>query len=342
MMVRVIVSLMVTISLVACGAPVPTAAPAATAVPTAVAVGAAPPANLKVLAAETFLADIAQNVAGDRLVVESLIPIGVDPHGFQPAPADVARVAESTVLIVNGAGFEEFLDELLANAGGERTVIAASDGLTMRTPTEGEVPADEHGHGDEEPKEGEGEHQDDAHGHEGDPHFWLDPISVVTYVENIRKGLSAVDPAGAAIYAANAAAYTAQLQALDAEIRAQVEQIPAADRKLVTNHESFGYYADRYGFQIVGTIVPSVSPSASPSAQELAELVEHVRSANAKAVFLETGTNPQLAEQLAAETGMMVVSDLFTHSVSAADGPAPTYLAMIRYNTQKIVDALTS
>lgn len=281
----------------------------------------------KVLAAETFLADVAQNIAGDRLTVAALIPRGVDPHGFQPTPADVKKVADSQVLIVNGGGLEEFVEELLQNAGGERTVIEASAGLTMR-----ETPEDDHTHEEKEASA--------SHDHEGDPHFWLDPVSVIKYAENIRDGLSQADPAGASVYAANADAYIAKLNDLHTWINAQVQQVPEASRKLVTNHESFGYFTDRYGFQMVGTIIPSVSTGAAPSAQELAALVEHIREADARAVFLETGANPQLARQLAQETGIKVVTDLFTHSITDATGAAPTYLDMMRYNVKTIVDAL--
>jgi ABC-type Zn uptake system ZnuABC Zn-binding protein ZnuA len=262
---------------------------------------------------------MAQNVAGDRMRVEALLPIGVDPHSFEPTPGDVARVAEADVIIANGAGIEGFIDALLQSAGGQRLLIVASDGLASRTPQAGEA-------GDPS--------------HAGDPHFWLDPNNAIHYVENIRDGLSRADPAGAAGYARNAAAYTGQLEELDRWIAAQVAQVSAGRRLLVTNHESFGYFADRYGFRIVGAIVPSVSSGASPSAQQLADLVGAVRAAAAPAIFLETGANPQLANQIAAETGIRVVTGLYTHSTSAPDGPAPTYIAMLRYNTQAIVVAL--
>ncbi len=283
---------------------------------------AAPPtpaqASLKVIATETFLADIAQNVAGDRLKVETLIPAGTDPHTFEPTPGDVRRIAESRVLIVNGAGLEEFLDRLLQNAGGERLVIEASKGLQSRALEE---------------------HAAHEHAHASDPHFWLDPNNVIQYAENIRAGLSQADPAGAATYAANARAYTAQLKELDQWIAEQVKQIPPEHRLLVTNHESFGYFADRYGFRVIGTIVPSVSTGASPSAQQLAELINQIKTAKAKAIFLETGTNPQLAQQIAQETGLRVVTDLYTHSIGAG-GTAPTYIEMMRHNVKRIVEAL--
>lgn len=280
---------------------------------------ATPKTSPRVLAVETFLADIAQNVAGTRARVDALIPAGVDPHGFEPTPADVRQVADSQVLIVNGAGLEEFLTKLLANAGGKRIVVEASAGLASRKPAANEVLDPDH---------------------QGDPHFWLDPNNVTQYAENIRDGLSQADPAGAPTYQANAEAYSAQLKSLDAWIAEQVKPIPPERRLLVTNHESLGYFADRYGFRIVGTIIPSVSSDASSSAQQLAALVNQIKSAKAQAIFLETGTNAQLAKQIAPEAGIKVVSELYTHSLTNAQGPAPTYLGMMEYNTRTIANAL--
>jgi len=280
---------------------------------------ATPKTSLRVLAVETFLADIAQNVAGTRARVDALIPAGVDPHGFEPTPADVRQVADSQVLIVNGAGLEEFLTKLLANAGGKRIVVEASAGLASRKPAANEVLDPDH---------------------QGDPHFWLAPNNVTQYAENIRDGLSQADPAGAPTYQANAEAYSAQLKSLDAWIAEQVKPIPPERRLLVTNHESLGYFADRYGFRIVGTIIPSVSSDASSSAQQLAALVNQIKSAKAPALFLETGTNPQFAKQIAPEAGIKVVSELYTHSLTNAQGPAPTYLGMMEYNTRTIANAL--
>ena len=271
----------------------------------------------KALAVETFLADIARSVAGDRLVVESLIPVGVDPHGFEPTPKDAKKVAECVILIVNGAGFEEFLNKLLENVGGKRSVIVAAAGLAPR-----DARPDEEGR------------------HETDPHFWLDPNHVIKYVQNIRDGLVSADPGGAPEYARNAESYIAKLRALDAWIRGQVVQVPEKDRLLVTNHESLGYFADRYGFTIVGTIVPSVSTGASPSAKQLVAIIDAVKKTGARAIFLETGTNPKLARQLAQETGIKVVERLYTHSVSGPGGDAPTYIDMIRFNTRAVVGAL--
>jgi len=251
------------------------------------------------------------------------MPLGADPHSFEPTPQDVARVADSDVLIINGVGFEEFLTPLLQNAGGKRRMIEASSGLTLRTATTGETSSFE-----------------EDHAHDRDPHFWLNPINTIRYVENIRDGLSQADPTGKDIYTRNAEAYITQLNDLDAWITAQVAQIPAEQRLLVTNHESLGYYADRYGFRVVGAIIPSVSTNSSPSAKQLAALIDQIKASGAPAIFLETGSNPQLAQQIAHETGVKVVSDLYTHSVSAPDGPASTYMGLMRYNTQQIIEAL--
>jgi manganese/iron transport system substrate-binding protein len=163
----------------------------------------------------------------------------------------------------------------------------------------------------------------------------------VRYVQNIRDALSRVDPAGEKIYGANADAYIRQLRELDAWIAGQVAAIPAEKRLLVTNHESFGYFADRYGFRIVGTVIPSVSTEASPSARQLVQLVDGLKASGARAVFVEAGGNPQLARQVAQEAGIPVVTELYTHSLTDGSGPAPTYLDLMRYDVKTIVDALT-
>ena len=274
---------------------------------------------LDVVASTSFLADIAQNVAGDRFQVQSLVPRGTDPHAFEPAPSDLREVAGADLVIINGGGLEGTLLTTLESAVGSSTIVDASAGLTSRSPRPGE-PALASG--------------------ETDPHFWLDPDLVKTYVENIEAAFSKADPAGAATYAANAAAYTGKLDALDAWIRRQVAQIPPADRELVMDHASHGYFADRYGFTIVGTVIPSATTGESPTARQLSDLVQTIRAAGVKAIFVEASENPQLAEQIGAETGVKVVTDLLDHSLTAPDGPAPTYIDMMKYDTRLIVEAL--
>jgi ABC-type Zn uptake system ZnuABC Zn-binding protein ZnuA len=270
-----------------------------------------------VVADTSYLADIAQNVAGDRMTIGSLLPSGSDPHSFEPSPGDARVIAESRAVIINSYGLSPLVDDLMASAGGPGLlVIEAAAGLAGRVPQEGEAASGED---------------------EIDPHFWLDPTKVIHYVENIRKGLTAVDPAGAETYRLNAESYTLTLRKLDAWIQEQVDTVPVERRLLVTNHESFGYFADRYGFRIVGSVFPSTGGEGTPSAQQLAALIENIEATGAPAILLETGSNPDLAAQLARETGAKVVTDLHTHTLSE---DAPTYVDMMRWNVERIVEAL--
>jgi ABC-type Zn uptake system ZnuABC Zn-binding protein ZnuA len=276
--------------------------------------------DLKVVATTSFLRDIAQNVAGKQFQVGELIPIGVDPHEWQPAPSDLVTVEGSDLVIVNGGGLEGTLLKDVQNAGGGAQIVTASSGLAARVPRPGEP-----GYGQST---------------EVDPHWWLDPIDVVTYVDNVRDAFAAADPAHAAAYRANAAAYSRKLKALDAWIRAQVATVPAANRVLVMNHLSHGYFADRYGLRVAGAVIPSVSSGETVSAKQMAGLVKTIETQHVKAIFVEIEENPGLADQIAAEAHVKVVTDLLDHSLTPADGPAPTYLAMMRYDTRVIVDGL--
>ena len=266
-----------------------------------------------VLTSTTILADIARNVAGDQLVTQSLLPFGTDPHSYQPVPQDTKKINQSKVLIVNGADYERSLEPLLANAGDKKELIEASTGLRVLT--------------------------DPANDQEVDPHLWLDPNNVIVYVENIREGLAQFNPDGADVYQANARAYITQLQELDAWINGQVAQIPPQRRVLVTNHDALEYFAQRYGFKVVGAVVPGFSSEASPSAQEMADLIDRVKLFEAPAIFLDASDNPSLAQQIATETGVKVVTDLHLESLTEG-APASTYIDMMRDNVTKIVEAL--
>jgi zinc/manganese transport system substrate-binding protein len=275
------------------------------------------PANSgpKVLATETFLGDITQNVAGERLKIETLLPVTVDPHEFQPVPQDVIKISQSQVLIINGVGYESWLTNELENSGGQRLVIVASEGLTPNP-------------------DPSGEHID------GDPHMWMNPLNVVHYVENIRDGLIQADPQGKDAYSANADAYIASLKDLDGWVRNEVSQLPTTKRLLVTNHDALGYFAQAYGFTVVGAVIPSVTDEASTSAKEMADLIDTIKSSGVPAIFLDISENPELAQQVATESGAKVVTDLYVETLSAPDGPAPTYIEMIKHDVTVIVDAL--
>jgi ABC-type Zn uptake system ZnuABC Zn-binding protein ZnuA len=264
-----------------------------------------------ILTSTTILADITRNIAGDHFQVDSLLPIGVDPHSYQATPQDLAKISNSKLLIVNGDKYEQFLTPLLENAGGKKTVVVASAGITPRT--------------------------DAQHGM--DPHMWLDPNLVITYAQNIRDALINIDPAGEATYKSNADSYIAKLKELDAWISQQINQIPVEKRLLVTNHEAFGYFAQRYGFKVVGTVIESFSSDASPSAGQLAALIDQIKLSQAPAIFLDASDNSVLAQQIADETGVRVVTDLHLESLTNG-APATTYIDMMKDNVSKIVDAL--
>jgi ABC-type Zn uptake system ZnuABC Zn-binding protein ZnuA len=273
--------------------------------------------GFSVVAVESYLADITRVIAGDGVTVTSLIQAGMDPHTFEPTPRDIVAISESRLLIINGAGLESWLSKMVDLKSITVPVIDASSGITPRTPSSGEL-VDE----------------------SIDPHFWLNPINVKTYTRNIRDALIEMDPAGRDQYENNAEAYLIRLDNLDTWIALQVAGIPPENRLLVTNHESFGYFADRYGFQIIGTIIPSVSTGAMPTAQQLTDLIQKIKTAHARAIFLEAGTNPELAQTIANETGVTIVTGLLTHSLTGPDGPADTYIDMMKYDTLLIVDAL--
>lgn len=268
-----------------------------------------------VMATESFLGDIAQNVAGSRIKIVTLLPVTVDPHEYQPKPEDVTRLAQAQVLIINGLGYEAWLQKTLDSLGGQRQVIVATNGLVPTPDPSGQHP-------------------------EGDPHMWMNPLDTVNYVDQIRDGLIQADPAGKDVYTRNADAYIVKLQALDQWVKNQVNQLPVEKRLLVTNHDALGYFAKAYDFKIVGAIIPSVTTDASPSAQQLAGLIDTIRRSGAPAIFLDIGENQNLAQQIASETDVKVITDLYVESTSGPSGPASTYIDMIKYDTTLILDAL--
>lgn len=266
--------------------------------------------GLSVVATTSLIGDAARRVGGSRVTVRVLLPIGADPHAYDPRPQDVAALANAQIVLVNGFDLEATLQPLLADA---KNVVVVSDGI------------------DALPFAGE----------EGglDPHVWQDPNNVIVWTRNIADAFAQADPAHADEYQVNAEKYIAELTSLDAWIRERVAEIPEANRKLVTDHEAFGYFAARYGFEQVGTVVPSLSTGAAPSARELAALEDAIRSSGVKAVFVGSTVSPDLSRRVADDTGVRLVS-LFTGSLSAAGGGAETYLDMIRYNVNAIVEAL--
>jgi ABC-type Zn uptake system ZnuABC Zn-binding protein ZnuA len=287
--------------------------------------------RLRVVATTSIVADVVSRVGDDLIDLSRLMPLGVDPHAFEPTPQDAAAVSEANVIFINGAGLELFMDDLLQAAESQTPVIAVSRGIEL-------LPAGAHEHDEE--GEGDEDHAEvDDHGDEMDSHTWFDPNNVKTWVANIEGALSRLDPANAEAYAANARAYADELDALDSWIREQVDGIPEDRRKLVTDHAVFTYFVEAYEFEQVGVIMPGASTLSEPSAQALADLINEVEAQEIPAIFVSSTVNPRLANQVARETGVEVVA-LYTGSLSPQDGPADTYLDFMRYDVTQIVDAL--
>lgn len=301
-------------------------------------------APLKVIATFSVLGDLIQAVGGDAIQLTTLIGPGVDAHTYDPSPADLALLEQADVIVENGLEFEPWLDNFLDSTSFQGERIVASDGITPRH-------ADEDGHEHEEDAEDHDEegHEDEAHHEEGhahgenDPHIWHSVPNAIVMVENIRDGLLAADPDRAAVYEANAEAKIADLHALDAWVKEQVAALPEDRRKLVTSHDTFGYFANTYGFEIVGTALGSLSTeTGDPSARQIAELVAQIQAAGVPAIFAENVTNPALMEAIAAEAGVALAPPLYSDALGAPGTPGDTYDGMMRSNVTTIVEALAA
>jgi zinc/manganese transport system substrate-binding protein/manganese/iron transport system substrate-binding protein len=293
-----------TVLVAVCGGDARSSAPAGSARPSAEANA------LRVVTTTTVFADIVAAVGGTRANVRSIIPPGVGPEDYEPKPDDAKSLADAQLIISNGVGLDDFLKRLIASgSGGTTPRLVLGDGLRTI----------------------------DVDG-EPNPHFWLDPTIVKTgYLPKIVEALTALSPADRPTFEANAAAYGKVLDALDAELLAQVATIPAANRKLVTFHDAFPYFARHFGFELVGVVVANVGQE--PNAAELAALVEKVKAAGVKAVFSEAQFNPKLSETLADEAGIKnVVTSLYNDALGPA--PADSYPGMMRWNVSQIVEAL--
>ena len=268
------------------------------------------PGAIRVVTTTTVFADIVRSVGGSRADVHSIIPPGVGPEDYEPKPDDARLLADAQLIVSNGVGLDDFLNRLLeSGSGGKTPRLVLGEGI--------------------DPILVDGE---------PNPHFWLDPTLVKTgYLPKVVTALSALAPADATTFQANAAAYGTQLDALDTELKAKVETIPPANRKLVTFHDAFPYFARHFGFELIGVVVANVGQE--PNAAELAALVQKVKAAGVKAVFSEAQFNPKLAQTLADEAGIRtVVTTLYNDALGPA--PADSYPGMMRWNVDKIVEAL--
>jgi zinc/manganese transport system substrate-binding protein len=271
-------------------------------------------AQVSAVASFSVLADMVRRVGGGLVSVISLVPANGDAHIWQPTAADSRALSEAALLVENGLGLEGWMARLDQASGFRGVRVIASHGVIARTMREGtEISID--------------------------PHAWQNPRNGVIYAHGIARGLAAADPAHAETYRANADAYIAEIEAADTWIASQFAPIPMAARRIITTHDAFGYYGDRYGITFLA--VEGLSTDAEPSAKAIAGLVAQVKREKARTVFLENMTDPRLAQMLARETGATLSGPLYSDALSPPDGPAANYLAMLRYNTGFFVRAMT-
>ena len=257
--------------------------------------------KIPVVVSFSILGDLVRVLGGERVTVTALVGTDQDAHVFEPKPSDARGLLGAKLFVVNGLGFEPWADMLAASAGYQGTVVVASAGVRAR-------PAD--------------------------PHAWQDPSNVVLYVRNIAAALSRLDPGGAATYHTNTAAYEKELQALDAWVAQQFARIPPAQRKVVTSHDAFAYFAARYNIQFLAA--QGINTHAEPSAKQVAQLIQQIQREKIKAVFVENMGHRQLIAQIGKDTGATVGASLYSDALSAPDKPGATYLQMVRHNVTQL------
>lgn len=267
--------------------------------------------TLSVVATMSVFAEFAEAVGGDLVSVETLVPVGGDPHTFEPVPSDAAKIARADVVLDNGLGLSPWFEPLATNAEGELVILTERLAADAR-----------------------------ARGGEVDPHLWMVPPFVADgYVPAIEEAFARADPRHAEVYAANAARYREELAALDARLAARIATIPPANRKLVTSHDAYSYFADHYGLKVVGTAA-GVTTEQEPSARAIRALIDEVRAQDVPAVFLETTVNPALIERVGLDAGVAIGAPLYGDSVGEPGSGAETYVGMMEANVEAIVEAL--
>lgn len=264
---------------------------------------------LRVVATTAVLADFVKEVGGTRVTLSTIMKAGVDAHDFEPSPADLEAIRGADLILKNGAGLEAWIDSTIASARPRAPVIDASEGVVITNKN---------------------------------PHIWLDPRRARIMVTNVARALERVDPEGRPTYVANLDAYVARLDTLDASIAARIAALK--DKKIVTNHDAFGYYIERYGLEFIGSILPSFDTSVELSSREVQELVAHIKAASVRAIFSEAQIPAHTAETVAREAGVRVVSGdsaLYGDGLGPPGSPASTYIDMMNHNTEAIVAGLS-
>jgi ABC-type Zn uptake system ZnuABC Zn-binding protein ZnuA len=269
--------------------------------------------RLHVVATTVQIGALAKEVGGVNISLVTLLKPGVDPHSFEPTPSDLKSIKSADVILANGLGLDDFLESALKGAGGGKQIVIVSEGVTVRR------------------KEGQAE---------PDPHIWQNPISVKRMAENVAEAFAARDATNGTLYRERAVAYSAILDETDRQIVAIIDSIPAANRKMVTDHDAFGYFIERYGLAFVGAVIPGVSTQGEPSAKEIAALTDLIKREGVRAIFAEGTVDPKVAREIAKDTGVKIVGDLYGDSLGAPGSGAETVHGMLLANAKKIAEAL--
>ena len=272
--------------------------------------------TLQVATSFSILEDLVKNVGGARVSIANFVPRNGDAHGYQPSAQDVKALSQAKIVFTSGLGLEAWFSRLVKSAGNKATVIELSKGLTANKFSEGEEKG------------------------EFDPHVWWNPINVIYYIKTIRDALIKADPASKETYSSNAAKYSRQLADLDVWAKLEIGKIPSLNRKIVTNHDALGYLAARYGFVVIGTVIPGGTTERAPSAKEIANLIRLIKQQKVKAIFTENIVNPKLAQAIARETGATIAPALYTDALGEIGSSGETYLKAFRHNIQTLLTAL--
>ncbi len=278
--------------------------------------------ELEVVATTTQIGDFVREVGGDAVEVEQMLQPNSDPHDYEPRPADVVSVAAAKLVFASGDGLDEWIEEVVSDSGGEATIVDLGGVVPVRLG-------------------GEAEHGEEEHDFEYDPHWWHDPRNAEAAVREIERSLAAADPSRRAEFARNAGTYLMRLKALDTGIAKCIDSVPAAQRRLVTDHDAFGYFADRYGIEVVGAVIPSQTTQAQASAKDLSELAETIEAEKVKAVFPESSLSSKVAEAIARQTGASADYTLYGDTLGPGDSDGATYLEMEEANADAVVRGFT-
>jgi ABC-type Zn uptake system ZnuABC Zn-binding protein ZnuA len=273
--------------------------------------------SLEVVATTTEIGDWVRAVGGEQVSVDQVLEPNTDPHEYEPRPSDVAAAAGAGLVFANGDGVDEWIEEVVVDSGSRAEVVDLGAAVPDRLP---------------------GEDGGDA---AYDPHWWHDPLNAEAAVREIERRLAAAEPSHRRLFESNAERYLARLRALDRGIARCLDTVPAARRKLVTDHDAFGYFARRYGLDVVGAVIPSQTTQAQPSAKDLAELARTIEEQGVSAIFPESSLSPKVADAIARQTGASAERTLYGDSLGPEGSPGATYLGMEAANADAIVAGLT-